>query len=148
MGGHTVAKLGNFSSSMSCSHLTGITCPWGGAGVGLSWNFARFLCRLRSIAAHRDHFVRRLSVCVSVCLSDSRTFLIVTHSYVSQATHAFLGMLPLCWICCRQGYQCFTNICLAHLSEYVMHDSYRLRYLQNVKLRYILFSFVQHQYFA
>ena len=28
-----------------------------------------FLCRLRSIAAHRDHFVRRLSVCVraSVC---------------------------------------------------------------------------------
>ena len=26
-----------------------------------------FLCRLRSIAAHRDHFVRRLSVCASVC---------------------------------------------------------------------------------
>ena len=24
---------------------------------------------LRSIAAHRDHFVRRLSVCVCVCLS-------------------------------------------------------------------------------
>ena len=55
-----------------------------------------FLCRLRSIAAHRDHFVRRLSVCACVCLSDSHTFLIVTHSYVSQATHAFLGMLPLC----------------------------------------------------
>ena len=54
------------------------------------------LCRLRSIAAHRDHFVRRLSVCACVCLSDSHTFLIVTHSYVSQATHAFLGMLPLC----------------------------------------------------
>ena len=56
----------------------------------------QFLCRLRSIAAHRDHFVRRLSVCACVCLSDSHTFLIVTHSYVSQATHAFLGMLPLC----------------------------------------------------
>ena len=28
-----------------------------------------FLCRLRSIATHRDHFVRRLSVCPSVCLS-------------------------------------------------------------------------------
>ena len=28
-----------------------------------------FLCRLRSIAAHRDHFVRRLSVRPSVCLS-------------------------------------------------------------------------------
>ena len=24
-----------------------------------------FLCRLRSIAAHRDHFVRRLSLCVA-----------------------------------------------------------------------------------
>ena len=57
----------------------------------------QFLCRLRSIAAHRDHFVRRLSVCACVCLSDSHTFLIVTHSYVSQATHAFLGMLPLCF---------------------------------------------------
>ena len=55
-----------------------------------------FVCRLRSIAAHRDHFVRCLSVCACVCLSDSHTFLIVTHSYVSQATHAFLGMLPLC----------------------------------------------------
>ena len=47
-----------------------------------------FLCRLWSIATHRDHFVRRLSVRLSVCLSHS-------HSYVSQATHAFLGMLPL-----------------------------------------------------
>ena len=38
----------------------------------------RFLCRLRSIAAHRDNFVRRLSVrsSVSVC----HTFLVVTHS--------------------------------------------------------------------
>ena len=46
------------------------------------------LCRLRSIATHRDHFVRRPSVCLSVRPSYS-------HSYVSQATHAFLGMLPL-----------------------------------------------------
>ena len=30
-----------------------------------------------------------------VCLSGSHTFVVVTHSYVSQATHAFLGMLPL-----------------------------------------------------
>ena len=49
------------------------------------------LCHLRSIAAHRDHLVRRLSI----RLSGSHTFLVVTHSYVSQATHAFLGMLPL-----------------------------------------------------
>ena len=53
-----------------------------------------FLCRLRSIAAHRDHFVRRLSV----RLSGSHTFLVVMHSNVSQATRAFLGMLPLCLI--------------------------------------------------
>ena len=49
-------------------------------------------------AENRDHFVRRLSVhlsvLLSVCLSGSHTFLVVTHSYVSQATHAFLGMLP------------------------------------------------------
>ena len=57
----------------------------------------QFLCRLRSIAAHRDHLIRRLSVCACVCLSDSHTFLIVMHCYVSQATHAFLGMLPLCF---------------------------------------------------
>ena len=30
-----------------------------------------FLCRLRSIATHRDHFVRRLSVCLSVRLCPS-----------------------------------------------------------------------------
>ena len=57
-----------------------------------------FLCHLQSIAAHTDHFVRCLSVRLSVCLSGSHTFLVVTHSYVSQATHAFLGMLPQCCI--------------------------------------------------
>ena len=50
-----------------------------------------FLCHLQSIAAHRDHFVRRLSV----CLSGSHTFLVVMHSYVAQATYTFLGMLSL-----------------------------------------------------
>ena len=54
-----------------------------------------FLCRLRSIAANRDHFVRYLFVHQSMCLSSSHTFLEVMHSYFSQATHAFLGMLPL-----------------------------------------------------
>ena len=40
------------------------------------------------------------SLCpVSVCLSGSHTFLVVTHSYVSQATHVFLGTLPLCLKC-------------------------------------------------
>ena len=55
-----------------------------------------FLCCLRSKVAYRDHFVQLLSVPVSVCLSGSNTFLVVTHSYVSQATHAFLPMLQLC----------------------------------------------------
>ena len=32
-------------------------------------NFSLFLCRLRSIAAHRDHFVQRPSVCPVVTLS-------------------------------------------------------------------------------
>ena len=36
-----------------------------------------------------------LSVRLSMRLSGSHTFLIFTHSYVSEATHAFLGMLPL-----------------------------------------------------
>ena len=60
------------------------------------------LCRLRRTAANRNHFVRRLSValsvCLSACLSGSHTFLVVTHSYVSHVTRAFLGMLPLCSI--------------------------------------------------
>ena len=54
--------------------------------------YTGLLCRLWSIVAHRDHFVQHLSV----CLSGSHTFLVVTHSYVLQATHAFFGMLPLC----------------------------------------------------
>ena len=57
-----------------------------------------FLCCLRSISAHRDHFVRGLSVRLCVCLSGSHTFLVFTHSYVSQVTHAFLQMLPLCYL--------------------------------------------------
>ena len=54
----------------------------------------QFLCRLRSIATHRDHFVRRLSVCPSVCPSVT-LFCHIFQSYVSQATHAFLRMLSL-----------------------------------------------------
>ena len=59
------------------------------ASISYCW----FLCRLRSIATHRDHFVRRLSVCLSVRLSVRLS--VTPQSYVSQATHAFLGMLPL-----------------------------------------------------
>ena len=70
------------------------------------------LCRLRGIAAHRDHFVRRLSVRQSHFLG-SHTFSVVSHSYVSQATHAFLGMLPLCFFSNRFCGQCH-NLKIAH----------------------------------
>ena len=44
-----------------------------------------FLCRLRSIAAHRDNIDRRLSVRLPVCLSGSHTFLVVPYScFVSE----------------------------------------------------------------
>ena len=40
------------------------------------------------------HLLCPASVCPSVCLSGSHSFFVVTHSYVSHATHhAFLGML-------------------------------------------------------
>ena len=66
--------------------------PWPLIYFWKNFNIAHnFLCRLRNKATHRDHFVRHLSVCLSVRLSHS-------HSYVSQATHAFLGMLPLFFI--------------------------------------------------
>ena len=48
------------------------------------------LCCLQSIAAQREHFVH-----LSICLSGSHTFLVVTYSYISQASRAFPGMLPL-----------------------------------------------------
>ena len=41
-------------------------------------SFNIVLCRLRSIAAHRDHFVRRLSVCSLVCLVVT-LLTVVTH---------------------------------------------------------------------
>ena len=65
----------------------------GGGVVPLGQPHSSLLCCLRSIAAHRDHFVRRLSVHPSVC--PVVTFLVVMHSYVLQATYAFLGTLPL-----------------------------------------------------
>ena len=63
-----------------------------------------FLCRLRSIATHRDHFVRRPSVCLSVrpsvCLSIrpsvcpsvtlSKAMFCRRHMHSSQCCHYFL----------------------------------------------------------
>ena len=88
------------------------------------YHFITFLCRRQSISAYRDHFVRHLSVrpsvCPSMCLSGSHSSLVVTHSYVSEATHAFLGMLPLfdglCLFVClfvvlRHSLWYFTHMC-------------------------------------
>ena len=70
-----------------------------------------FLCRLRSKAAHKDH---------SVCLSSSHTFWVVPHSYVSQAAHAFLGMLPLCsYLIFRL---CWYGIFTAVVTEFLLPD--------------------------
>ena len=54
-----------------------------------------FLCRLRSIAAHRDHFVWRLSVRLSMCLA-SNIFLVVTQScFAGDPIFASQGSDPL-----------------------------------------------------
>ena len=60
-----------------------------------------FLCCLQSIATHRDHFVCHPSVCPSICLYVCPSVTLFCHtfqSYVWQATHAFLGILPLFFI--------------------------------------------------
>ena len=77
-----------------CDSVGGFSGAVCGLTEAASQVIVSFLCCLRSIAAHRDHFVRPLSFHSSVCLSFIHTFLVVTHSYVWQATHAFFGMLP------------------------------------------------------
>ena len=52
------------------------------------------------------------SLCPSVCLSSSHTFLVVMHSYVLYATHAFLRMLPLC---CIDKHVLCTNLQYLHV---------------------------------
>ena len=56
-----------------------------------------FVSPAKHSSTYRDNFVQRLSVCLCVCLCGSHTVLVVMHSYVLQATCAFLGMLPLCY---------------------------------------------------
>ena len=54
-------------------------------------------------------------ICLYVCLSGNHTFLVVPQSYVLQATHAFLWMLPL-FLCPRiewSGAYCFCPVCLS-----------------------------------
>ena len=48
----------------------------------------QFLCRLRSIATHRDHFVRRLSVYLSVCHTPIAMFR-RRHMHSSECCHYF-----------------------------------------------------------
>ena len=60
--------------------------------VVILWFAIAFLCRLRSIATHRDHFVRRLSVRPSVCLSVChirRAVFRRRHMHSSECCHYF-----------------------------------------------------------
>ena len=84
------------------------------------------LCLLQSIAAHRDHFVQHLFVCPCVCLSGSQTFKVITHSFVLQATHAFLGMLPL--------FLCRLQSIAAHRDNFVRHLSVCLCFCQSLSV--------------
>ena len=47
-----------------------------------------FLCRLRSITAHRNHFVRRLSVRPTVCLSGSHTLVVILKRRIRRLKHS------------------------------------------------------------
>ena len=60
------------------------------------FRFFFFFCHLRSIVVHRDQSHCPVSFCPFVYVSGSHFTLVVRHSYVPQATHAFLGMLLLC----------------------------------------------------
>ena len=57
------------------------------------------LCGCVNCEAYRHIGITLSGICLSVrlcvCLSGSHTFLVVTNSYVSQVTRAFLRMLPL-----------------------------------------------------
>ena len=65
--------------------------------LGFQYGFKYLLCRLRSITAHRDHFVQHLYVCVSVCLSGSHTRIAMFrkwHMHSSECCHYANMMLP------------------------------------------------------
>ena len=61
-------------------------------------------------------------------LSGSHTFLEVTYSYVSQATHAFLGMLPLCFKKCLEVTNYLVPLYLV-LSGLNVHNWIRDKYI-------------------
>ena len=74
----------------SSPSLTFISLLKVGISLFLSLSYLSFLCCLRSIAAHRDHFVQRL------CVKLSWKSHIQSCNYISQVTHAFLRILLLC----------------------------------------------------
>ena len=88
-------SMASYTCRLLVYHMVMISCRSNNSCRFVDYQDIRFLCRLRSIATHRDHFFRRLSVCPSVCLSVRLSH---SQSYVSQATRAFLGMLPLYFV--------------------------------------------------
>ena len=70
----------------------------------INWSF---LCRLRSIVTHRDHFVRRPSVCPSVTLS--KAMFRRRHIHSLECCHYFLNYGG-CY--CIAIVTCLVNFCL------------------------------------
>ena len=83
---------------------------------------------------------------MSVCLSGSHTFLVVRHSYVSQATHAFLGMLPLCFLFFAMGGSCSLTCCILLIC--ISEDSHvkikGLQSIPNINNAYLSLSETSH----
>ena len=109
-----------------------------------------FLCHLRSIAAHRDHFVRHLSVCVCVCESFSQTLLPVICDYVSQTTHAFHGMAPCTfWLTskfCSVNLKYLRSFCFHYFHVFTSYMLYfkfdRLHYTEDFFIFYDMFFYL------
>ena len=76
-----ILKIANFGLCCRKGHSCLINTP-----------FFRVACE-----AKRHIGITLSGVCLSVYLSVCHTFLVVMHSYVSQVTYTFLGMLPLCF---------------------------------------------------
>ena len=91
----------------------------------LQINCSVILSRLQSIAAHRDNFVKCLSVYWVVTLS------LVTQGYFSQ-THAFLGMQPF-WCTC-------SKYCKAKAFSFIVTIRQKEFYFQFQTEMYLLFQ--------
>ena len=89
----------------------------------------QFLCRLRSIAAHRDHFIQRLCVCPVVTLSWKSCIAVFRrrHMHSSECCHyfsynicslvLFSAQVSLCPLLVYCDYDTFCVVCLKFISS-------------------------------